>query len=235
MNWPITWRPHIRGVKRLLTEGAIGKVWELKWRNAASLGPLAHGSTHPGATVVSGLVSDAEKAMEWWHQPETGGGALLDYCCYGACLAAWLLDTPPLQVQCLTTNLMSPGTAEDNAVILLRFPAAIGIVEASWTTFHNGVANGPIVYGTEGTIVVDGTDILIYRERGITTPSALDKGDPLPQGRTTIGEEFLHHIETGEPMHPTLALPVNLAATAILDAGIRSAASGAAEPVARAG
>ena len=84
VNWPITWRPAIRRVKELLDAGEIGKVWEIKWRNGASLGPLAYGSTHPGATVVSGLVSDAEKAMEWWHQQEAGGGALLDYCCYGA-------------------------------------------------------------------------------------------------------------------------------------------------------
>lgn len=228
-NWPITWRPAIRRVKTLLEQGAIGAVWEIKWRNLASLGPLAHGSTHPGATVISGAVSDAEKAAEWWHQTETGGGALLDYCCYGACLAAWLLETPPVSVQCMTANLMSGfGTAEDNAAMLLRFPAAIGILEASWTTFHNGVTNGPILYGTEGTIVVDGPDVLIYRERGSRTPSAVEQGEPLPPGEATIGEAFVHHLETGAPLHPTLDLPINLAAVAILDAGHRAAASGAA-------
>ena len=95
VNWPITWSPAIRRLKELLDAGAIGDVWELKWRNGASLGPLAHGSVHPGATVVSGEVTDAEKGMEWWHQTEAGGGAMLDYCCYGACLASWLLPAPP--------------------------------------------------------------------------------------------------------------------------------------------
>ena len=234
VNWPTTWRPAIRRVKELLDDGAIGKIWEIKWRNGASLGPLAHGSTHPGDTVISGLVSNAEKAMEWWHQADTGGGALLDYCCYGACLVSWFLEMSPVSVQCLKTNLMSSfGTADDNAAMLLRFPAAIAILEASWTTFHTGVANGPIIYGTHGTIVVDEADILIFRERGATTPSLVEKGDPLPHGRATIAEEFLHHLETGEPLHPTLALPINMAAVAILDAGIRSAESGAAAPVAR--
>jgi predicted dehydrogenase len=122
VNWPITWRPAIRRVKELLDAGAIGAIWEIKWRNGASLGPLAHGSTHPGATVVAGVVSDGEKAMEWWHQAEAGGGALLDYCCYGACLASWFLETAPISVQCLKANLMSEfGTADDNAVMLLRF------------------------------------------------------------------------------------------------------------------
>ena len=41
----------------------------------------------------------------------------------------------------------------------------------------------------------------------------------------------MHHIETGEPLHPTLGLLFNLQAMAILDAGIRSAASGKMEMV----
>ena len=232
VNWPITWHPAFRRLKDLARDGAIGDIWELKWRNGASLGPLAHGSTHPGATVISGMVSDAEKGAEWWHQADTGGGALLDYCCYGACLAAWLLPHPPVSVQSMKLNLMSGfGEAEDNAAMLLRFPSAMAILEASWTTFHSGVANGPILYGTKGTIVVEGGDVLVYRDRGVRTPSFIEKGDPLPAGRATIGEEFLHHLETGEPLHPTLDFPLNLATMAILDAGIKSAEQGAAAPV----
>jgi predicted dehydrogenase len=232
VNWPITWMPAIRRLKELLDGGAIGEVLELKWRNGDSLGPLAHGSAHPGATVISGQVSDAEKGMEWWHQAEAGGGALLDYCCYGACLASWLLPAPPLTVRCLKANLKSGfGTAEDNAAMLLRFPSAIAVLEASWTTFHIGIPNGPILYGTKGTIVMDGGDLLVYRERGAKAPSSVEKGAPLPVGRATIAEEFFHHLETGDPLHPTLAYSINLAAMAILDAGIVSAENGAAAPV----
>ena len=234
VNWPITWLPAYRRVKELLEAGAIGEVRELKWRNGASLGPLAYGSTHPGATIISGEVSDAEKAMEWWHQSEAGGGALLDYCCYGACLTSWLLGDPPLSVQCLKANLVSGfGTAEDNAALLLRLPSAIAVLEASWTTFHSGVPNGPIVYGSDGTIVVDGAEVLVYRDRGSKTPSSVEKGNPLPPGRATIAEEFLHHVETGDALHPTLAFPINLAAMAILDAGIVSAEKGVVAPVER--
>ena len=235
-NWPITWRPAVRRVKQLLDAGEIGQVWEMKWRNGPSLGPLAHGSTHPGDTVISGLVSEEEKGQEWWHQSDAGGGALLDYCCYGACLASWYLGGMPSQVQGLTANLFSQfGTAEDNAALLLRYPSAMAILEASWTTFHSGVPNGPILFGTHGTIVVAGPlntpEIRIYCERGVDTPTRVEHGDPLPEGRATIGEEFLHHLETGDALHPTLDLKLNLDAVAILDAGIRAARSGAAEPV----
>ena len=231
VNWPSTWIPQFRRLKELVDAAAIGDLWELKFRNWASLGPLAHGSLHPGSTTI-GLVSDDEKADEWWHQAEAGGGALLDYCCYGACLAAWLFPEPPTSVQCLKTNLYSRyGDAEDNAAMLIRFPSAMAILEASWTTVHNGVSSGPILYGSEGTIVVDGDDVLIYRDRGSKTPTAVEHGSALPPGRSNIAEEFLRHLDTGEPMHPTLETPLNLAAMAILDAGIRSAETGAATPV----
>jgi predicted dehydrogenase len=232
VNWPITWLPAMRRLKELADARAVGDVWELKWRNGASLGPLAHGSTHPGATVISDPVSDAEKGAEWWHQAEEGGGVLLDYLCYGACFASWLIPEVPSSVQCLMANLKSGfGTAEDNAAMLLRFPSALSVLEASWTTFHSGIPNGRILYGTKGTLVANGDEIQVYADRDSREPSAVEKGDPLPRGRATIAEEFLHHLETSEPLHPTLDAPINLATMAILDAGIQSAKNGAAAPV----
>ena len=110
-------------LKKLVEDKAIGDLWELKWRNPASLGPLAHGSLHPGDTVISGAVSDAEKGSEWWHQAGAGGGALLDYCCYGACLSAWLIPEAPTSVLGVTANLKSRyGDAEDNAAMMVGFP-----------------------------------------------------------------------------------------------------------------
>jgi predicted dehydrogenase len=118
--------------------------------------------------------------------------------------------------------------------MLVRFPSAMAVLEASWTTFHSGIPNGPILYGSEGTIVVDGADIFIYRDRDSKAPTLIEKGSPAPKGRSNIAEEFFHHLETGEPMHPTLEAPINLATMAILEAGIRSAETGAATPVAKA-
>ena len=38
VNWPTTWRPNIRKIKELIDSGVIGDVWEVKWRNGASMG-----------------------------------------------------------------------------------------------------------------------------------------------------------------------------------------------------
>lgn len=235
VNWPFTWRPWFHAVKDLVDAGEIGDVWEVKWRNGPSLGPLAAGSLHPGGTVVSGALGDAEKAAEWWHQADAGGGALLDYCGYGACLSAWYLGQEALAVQGLKANLQSPfGGAEDNAAMLVRFPGAIAVLEATWTTFHAGVPGGPILYGTRGTIVVDGARASVFGERDNPQPTSVHHGAPFPAGRASIAEQFLRCVETGERPHVTLDAPLNLSATAILDAGIRSAATGNLETVANA-
>ncbi|MFL7808924.1 MAG: hypothetical protein AB8I80_09865, partial [Anaerolineae bacterium] len=55
--------------------------------------------------------------------------------------------------------------------------------------------------------------------------------DVLPEGRGTIAEEYLHHLETGEALHPTLQMDNNLEYMAILDAGLRSTMSGQLELV----
>jgi len=235
INWPIAWVPAIRAMKVLIEAGTIGQVWEVKWRNGASMGPLAYTSGDDAFT-------EREKGAEWWHQSATGGGALLDYCCYGACLSRWYLGEQAIAATALAANLTSQyGDAEDNAVITVRYPRALAILEGTWTTWHVGVPGGPIAYGTHGTLVLnrrygaDGpiqvVEVYVSRSHAPAEPDQVVEGDPLPIGRETLAHEFVHHLETGDPLHPTLDMMHNLDVMAILDAGIRSVHSGQVELV----
>ena len=155
VNWPTTWSPAIRTAHRLVREGAIGDVWEVKWR-AGSMGPLAHGSTHPGIDGRAVEMSDVQKGATWWHHADTGGGALLDYTCYGACLSRYYIGEPATAAFGIKANLLTPyGDADDNAVITVRFPRALAILEATWSCLDHGVPTGPLIYGSEGTLVVE--------------------------------------------------------------------------------
>ena len=89
--------PMSRLTKALIDAGTIGDVWEVKWRNGASMGPLSY-------TKGEDAFSDAEKGAEWWHQTAPGGGALLDYCCYGACLSRWYLGEPAVAATAITES-----------------------------------------------------------------------------------------------------------------------------------
>lgn len=216
INWPSTWQPINRRAQEMVADGAIGEVWKFKYANSFSLGPMEWGQN----------LTDTEKAAEWWHQRSVGGGAFFDYCSYGACLSRWFIGQSAVGAYGLTANFLSTyGDAEDNGLVMVRFPKAVAVLEGSWTTPHFGVASGPIVYGSKGTLVCDGSKgtISIYKERN--GEPEIYEGVSLPEGRDNIAKEFIHHLKTGEPLHPTLDLQINLDAMAILDAGLRSATS----------
>jgi predicted dehydrogenase len=232
VNWPSAWLPAIRKAKALIDEGIIGRVIEVKCR-VGHTGPLGPSAMHAGVSETAAAMSGPERAATWWHQEAAGGGALLDFCCYGAMLACWYIGRPAQAALGMRANLDSPwADAEDNAALLVRFPAALAVIEGSWTTWHHGGPSGPVVFGTQGTLVVelDGAEpnVQVYRGRG---PAETFAGEPLPQGRANVAEEIIHHLETGEPLHPILAAGLNLEAMAVLDAASRSARSGKLETV----
>lgn len=232
VNWPMLWNPAVRKVKSLLDEGVIGRVLEIKWR-LGHTGPLGPGAAHAGVSEDASLLSGPERAATWWHQAETGGGAMLDFCSYGCMFSRWCIGEPAVSAVGMRANLDSQyGDAEDNAVILARFRNAIGLFESSFTNWHHGGPPGPIVYGTKGTLVAEKRDgkPLVRLERG-GGDTTLYEPEPLPVGREEVAGELIHHLDTGEPLHPVLCADLNLDATAILDAGARSGESNSVELV----
>lgn len=226
INWPITWSPVTHTAKTLLNDGIIGRILQLKWR-AGHTGPLGPGAMHAGVSEVAESMSGPARGATWWHQADTGGGAMLDYCCYGAMVARWMIGEQATAAMGMKANLDSHwGDADDNAAMLVRFPGAYALFEGSWTTWDHGVPTGPIVYGTKGTMVVErkGEKQVVRIERG-HGETEIYEPEPLPEGREDIAKELVHHFETGDPLHQTLEMMFNLEAMAILDAGVRSAAS----------
>ncbi|MGI6537954.1 MAG: Gfo/Idh/MocA family protein [Caldicoprobacterales bacterium] len=216
VNWPSTWSPGIRLAHKLVSEGAVGKVFKFTYRNTDSLGPFSYGE---------GL-SEEEMASEWWYHAKAGGGAFWDYCCYGSCLASWFIGSPVRSAYGVRANFNSPfGNAEDYGTITALFDDAVALIEGSWTTVNTGIPNGPIVFGLKGTLVTEGDEVRIYKDRRSKAPSEVYKAEPLPQDRNNIAKEFISHLENGTPLHPTLNLETNLNAMMILDAGYRSSVS----------
>jgi predicted dehydrogenase len=232
VNWPLTWSPAVRLARELVSAGEIGRVLQIKWR-AGHTGPLGPGAAHAGVDDTAAPMSGPERAATWWHQAAAGGGATLDFCSYGGMLCRWFLGEPAVSAMGMKANLDSQwGDVDDNGAILLRFRHAIGLLEGSWTTLDHGVPCGPIVYGTTGTLVVesrDGRDV-VRMERGHGSSRTIEPG-PIPAGRDQVPGELIHHMETGEALHPTLDREFNLEVMAMLDAGLRSSVSGRQEPV----
>jgi len=225
VNWPSTWNCSIRLAHQLMMDGAIGKPFRFHFRNGTSLGPFSYGQD----------LSDTEKGAEWWYDASLGGGAYWDYCCYGACLSSWFLGKPPVAAMAMRANINSSfGDAEDFAAMLVRYPDAVSILEGSWVTLASGVPGGPVIHGSKGTLVTLNDRVHIYEDRYSMEPTQILMAPPLPEGRGNAGEEVIHHLKTGEPLHPTLDLPLNLQAMSVLDAGYRSSLSGKLETAANA-
>ena len=232
VNWPLTWSAAARKAKSLIDEGVIGRVLEVKWRGGHT-GPLGAGAHHTGVSEDAAPMSGVERGATWWHQEAAGGGAMLDYCCYGSMVSRWYIGDPGVAAIGMKANLDSHwGTANDNAAMIVRFPRAMALFEGSWTTWDHGVSPGPIVFGTKGTLVIErgGANQVVRLERG-RGDTTIYEPDPLPAGREQVPGEFIHHLDTGEPLHPTIEMMFNLQVMAILDAGIRSASSGKLETV----
>jgi predicted dehydrogenase len=93
--------------------------------------------------------------FDWLSDPDrNGGGALFDFGCYGANLMTWLMDNHrPLAVTAVTQQFQpeSYPRVDDEATILLEYPKAQGIIQASWNWPFN--RKDLEVYGDHGSAI----------------------------------------------------------------------------------
>jgi len=74
--------------------------------------------------------------LNWLTDPvKNGGGALMDFGCYGANLMVWLMNGKAPNAVSAVTHHLKPllyPNVDDDATIILEYPDATGIIEASW-------------------------------------------------------------------------------------------------------
>lgn len=232
INWPVAWSPAYLKMKELADQQIIGRILQFRIRTAHT-GPLGMGARHKGVSDTAEAMSGEEKGKTWWHRTERGGGAMLDFCCYGSILSRWMLGQEPLQVMGMCANLDSRyGNACDNAAMLVRYPDALATIEGSWTTPKEfPYTDLPVLYGTKGAMTMDpdgqnAVKVSLFGEDAPRTYAA-----DVPRGGYSIAHAWLHKFETGEAPFALLDVPMNLSAMRLLDAGVRSAASGRMETV----
>ena len=144
VNYETTWYP---------SHGAMWTV--LKERKAAGeIRKMVAMDGHNGPKAIN----VQPEFLDWLSDPRrNGGGALFDFGCYGANLMTWMMDNQrPLAVTAITQQFQPSvyPRVDDEATILLEYPKALGIIEASW--------NWPFsrkdfeVYGEHGLAIATG-------------------------------------------------------------------------------
>jgi predicted dehydrogenase len=162
--------------------------------------------------------------LNWLTDPvKNGGGALMDFGCYGANLMVWLMNgKAPVAVTAVTHHLkpLIYPKVEDDATILLEYPDATGIIEASWD-WPFGIKDLE-VFGTKGYLHALNGNTLQKREKDIY------ENVPLKTAAYTNNIEYLSDVLNGklDPGHDLSSLENNLIVVHILESALKSSRDG---------
>ncbi len=213
-NYETTWYASTHETHRLIAAGELGQLRKMVFH---------HGHQGPVRIGIN------EEFLAWLIDPaQNGGGAIVDFGCYGANLMTWLTDGQrPLAVTAITRQLQPAlyPDVDDEATVIVDYGDAQAIIQASW--------NWPFsrkdmeVYGERGYVIADTRSDLRVR---------LDEAQPaetdtLPDRSAPFDDPFAYFravIRGDVEMQPydLSALENNLLVVEILDAARESAATG---------
>jgi glucose-fructose oxidoreductase len=219
VNYETTWYASNRAAYDLVKENALGEVRKV----------VVHDG-HRGPKEIG----VGPEFLAWLTDPKlNGAGALFDFGCYGADLMTWLMDgARPLTVTAVTQQIKPDiyPRVDDEATIILTYPKAQAIVQASW--------NWPFdrkdmeVYGQKGYVITVRRDDIRVRRSGGAGGDAKESREeqvaakPLPSPYDNSLSYLRAVVLNGMKPEGLSSLDTNLTVTEILDAARRSAASG---------
>jgi predicted dehydrogenase len=214
VNYETTWHASNTAVYRLVRSGALGDIRKV----------VVHDG-HKGPQEIG----VSPEFLAWLTDPaRNGAGALFDFGCYGADLMTWLMDGAAPTTVTAVTQQIKPDIyprVDDEATIVLTYPKAQTIVQASW--------NWPFdrkdmeVYGATGQAFTVRRDHVRVRRQG----EEQDRMESAP-ALTTPNDDpisYLIAVVSGKIKPSGLsALDTNITVMRILDAARESARTGKA-------
>ncbi|MDR2041587.1 MAG: Gfo/Idh/MocA family oxidoreductase [Tannerella sp.] len=166
---------------------------------------------------------------DWLTDPVlNGGGAVIDFGCYGANLAVWLLNGEQPQSVYGVLNHQKPDKypeVDDDATIILNYPSLTVQVMASWNWPMN--RKNMHVYGSKGYIYQDTpTQMRVYRDRKETTVTPPKLEPPYHDSFDYLKAVVRNEIRVAP--YDLASLENNVLVVRILEAAIQSAQTGKA-------
>ncbi|MFN4807633.1 MAG: Gfo/Idh/MocA family protein [Bacteroidota bacterium] len=123
-------------------------------RDTAFMGPIRKVVVHDGHEGPK-EIGVSKEFFEWLTDPvQNGGGALMDFGCYGANLMTLLMNgSMPLSVTAVTSQFKPHiyPKVDDEATIILQYPGAQCIIQASWNWPF--ARKDMAIYGSNGYII----------------------------------------------------------------------------------
>jgi predicted dehydrogenase len=212
VNYQSTWNPANKAVYDIVHEpDGIGQIRRMI---------CCYGHRGPKEIGCS------EDFLKWLTDPKlNGGGALVDFGCYGADLMTWMMDgRSPIAVSAVTLHTKPDvyPNVDDDATIVLTYPNAVGVIQASWSwPYSRGDFE---VYGQSGYVLARGRDSLRLRAGD---HKEMEKAAKPLEGPAADELSYLVAVTRREiqPSGPS-SLNFNIVVTMILDAARESARTG---------
>ena len=213
-NYETTWYATNHKAYKMVENGAIGDLRKIV---------IHDGHQGPKEIGIN------KEFLEWLTDPVlNGGGALVDFGCYGANLITWLAKGKKPEAVMAMTQTIKPDiypNVDDEATIILEYPKMQGIIQASW--------NWPMsrkdmeIYGKTGYVISDNKTDIRYRlnekekeQKKILSERPKPYDDPF-----SILEAVIRNKITLAP-YALSSLENNMIVVEILDAAKKSAKTG---------
>ena len=204
ISYPQRGRPCVQYAKKLMDEGAFGKVTMVRTRDA-----------HNG--VSGNWLPDY-----WFEAKDAAGGAMMDLGCHPMYLLAYFLGKPK-RVTGMFTNIYGKPV-DENAVAIAEFAdGALGVAETGFVSV--GSPQTLEIYGTEGSLISHGEDCMVTSRHVPGAENGFIKPE-LPAGKTSPLMQFVEALENGTPAPEALNIDAAIALTELLENAYKGDESG---------
>lgn len=211
-NYETTWYPSYHDVYATVNQDSIGKIRKMV--------------VHDGHQGPKEIGCSAE-FVSWLTDPiKNGAGAMNDFGCYGADLMTWFMKGErPIAVTAVARHYKPEvyPKVDDDATIVVEYPEATGIIEASWSWPFS--IKDLEVFGETGYLHALDQKNIISRKRenskGSKVADALPAplADPISYLTAVLANKLSSEADLS-------SLQYNMIVMEILDAAKRSAKSG---------
>jgi predicted dehydrogenase len=215
VNYWNAWVPSSHDIFHRVRAGEVGPIQRII---------VQYGHRGPKEIGVS------QQFASWLYDPvKNGGGAIMDFGCYGAELSLWLKGRPT-RVYATTRKLKveQQNKVDDDATIVLDYPDATSVIEASWDWPYG--KEQVEVFGPKGSLTAH-HDSLLYRPanahgRNIPPDGESVTLDPLPKETSNPVTYFVDCIRNNKPIEDPVSAQLNVQVLEILDAARESVRTG---------
>jgi predicted dehydrogenase len=215
VNYFNNWLPSYQQLYQQVKQGKVGPIHQL----VSQYG-------HQGPREIG----TSKEFIAWLYDPvKNGGGALMDFGCYGAALSLWLKGRPErVFARSLKLKVQQHNAVEDDAVIVLEYADGTALLEPSWDWPFS--MERIQVFGPHGSLMAL-PDALLFRGYNVKATGQAPDGQPesltpLPPDGSNPIAFFVESIRQDRPITGLLSARLNVEVNEILDAARESIRTG---------